>query len=386
MSNRKLFLDLLAGKPVEKLLFFPDITVWYQAHRVPQGAIQKFAPGALIPDADPIHKLSGNMPDKFKNYTFLDFYRKYGWGCPLHLYKWYDKEYNNISYNVVLSAGEKVTTLVTPLGELREINRLAADGSYATTEHYVKKIEDLDILKYAVEHTKIIQRYDIVKEQLKELGELGVGDIVIHRSPFGKLVHEYMGMETLVYAMADYPEKIEEFLKFQEVYDLRMAALAAEAPANIAIISDHSDENLIAPPYYRDYCLPYYKKACAILHGKGKKISSHLDGNFKGYFPYLQETGFDLLDGCTPYPMNNYRPEELAAAMGKNQYAYCGVPCTLFVQDLKEEVVLDNARSIIEALKGKLVLNIGDIMPANGDIELLLKVSNLVNEYNKVKY
>ncbi|MEI6845654.1 MAG: uroporphyrinogen decarboxylase family protein, partial [Candidatus Firestonebacteria bacterium] len=269
-------------------------------------------------------------------------------------------------------------------GELQEVSMMAADGSSATIEHYVKKIEDLEIMKYAVEHTKIIPRYDIIEKELRELGGLGVGDIVLQRSPFGKLVHEYLGMETLVYAMADYPEKIEEFLKFQEAYDLEMVKLAAAAPAEIVIISDHSDENLIAPPYYRDYCLPYYKKACALLHQKGKKISSHLDGNFKGYFPYLRETGFDLLDGCTPYPMNNYRPEELAAAMGDKQYAYCGVPCTLFVQDLEEEVILGNARSIINALKGKLILNIGDIMPANGKIDLLLKVGELVADLNSL--
>ena len=386
MTNRQLFLDLIYGKKVEKLLFFPDITVWYQAQRVEAGAEQKFAPGALIPDNDPIHALSGTMPDKFKNFTFLDFYRKFNWGCPIHLYRWTGKEYKNVSYKKATDGKKTITTLVTPLGELQEVSMMAADGSSAKIEHYVKKIEDLDIIKYAVVNTKIIPRYDIVERELKEIGELGVGDIVLQRSPFGKLVHELMGMETLVYAMADYPEKIDEFLKFQEVYDLEMVKLAANAPAKIVILSDHSDENLIAPPYYRKYCIPFYQKVCALLHAKGKKVSSHLDGNFKGYFPYLQETGFDLMDGCTPYPMNNYRPEELAAALGKDQYAYCGIPCTLFVQNLKEEVILDNARSIINALKGKLILNIGDIMPANGKIELLLKVSELVDEINKGKF
>ena len=384
MNNRELFLELLNGGKINKLLFFPDITVWYQAQRVASGAEQRFAPGALIPDNDPMHSLAGTMPAKFKGFTFLDFYRKFNWGCPLHFYHWYDKEYRDMSYTKKKDGGRTIKTLITPRGELQEVSMMAADGSSVTIEHYVKRIEDLEIMKYAVEHTKIIPRYDIIEKELRELGGLGVGDIVLQRSPFGKLVHEYLGMETLVYAMADYPEKIEEFLKFQEAYDLEMVKLAADAPAKIVIISDHSDENLIAPPYYRDYCLPYYKKACALLHQKGKKISSHLDGNFKGYFPYLRETGFDLLDGCTPYPMNNYRPEELAAAMGDKQYAYCGVPCTLFVQDLEEEVILNNARGIINALKGKLILNIGDIMPANGKIELLLKVSELVADLNSL--
>ncbi|OGF51129.1 MAG: hypothetical protein A2231_00680 [Candidatus Firestonebacteria bacterium RIFOXYA2_FULL_40_8] len=383
MTNRKLFLDLINGEKADKIPFFPDITVWYQAQRVKTGTKQKFGPGALIPDKDSIHSLPGTMPEKFKNFTFLDFYRKFNWGCPIHLYHWYDNEYKNVSYKTSREGEKVITTMITPLGELQQVNMLAADGSSAKIEHYVKKVEDLEIIKYAVANTKIITRYDIVEQELKEIGELGVGDLVISRSPFGKLVHEYMGMETLVYAMADYPEKVEEFMKFQETYDLEVVKLAAAAPVKLVIISDHSDENLIAPPYYKKYCIPYYQKVCAILHEKEKKVSSHLDGNFKGYFPYLQETGFDLMDGCTPYPMNNYKPAELMAALGKNQYTYCGVPCTLFVQDLKEEVVLDNARSIINSLKGKLILNIGDIMPANGKIDLLLKVSELVEEINK---
>lgn len=233
----------------------------------------------------------------------------------------------------------------------------------------------MDIIKFAVENTKITPRYDIIEEELNQLGELGVADLVIARSPFGKLVQEYMGMENVVYALTDTPEKILDFMKFQEVYDLEIIKLAANSPAKIVIISDHSDENLISPPYFRDYCVPFYKKACGILHEKGKIVSTHLDGNFKGHFPYLKDTGFDLLDGCTPYPMNNYTPEELATVLPKNTYAYCGVPCTLFVQNLQEEVVFENASRIVNALKGKLILNIGDILPANGNIELVMKIS-----------
>ena len=96
--------------------------------------------------------------------------------------------------------------------------------------------------------------------------------------------------------------------------DLELIRMAAEAPGPIVIISDHADENLISPAWYREYCIPYYNKACAILHAAGKKVSTHLDGNFKGYFPFITETGFDLLDGCTPAPMFNFEPEELAAA------------------------------------------------------------------------
>ena len=381
MTNRELFFKLLSGEKTEKIPFFPDITMWYQVHRVKEGAEQLYNPGELIPDDAPIHKLSGTMPEKYKNFTFLDFYRHFNWGCPLHIYRWRKSEYKNISHSSRKEDNKTIETLNTPLGSLREVSMMAADGSSAVVEHYAKTIEDLDIIKYSVENTKYSAKNEFITDTLKQLGELGVADVTINRSPFGKLVHNYMGMENVIYAMADHPDKILDFLKFQEEYDLKVIKLAAESPAKIVILSDHADENLIAPNYFRDFCVPFYQKANKILHAAGKIVSTHMDGNFKGDFPYLEDTALDLLDGCTPYPMNNYTPAELAAALPKNMYAYCGVPCALFIGEGGFGKVKENAESIIKALKGKVILNVGDIMPSNGNFDLLVELSDSLKEF-----
>jgi hypothetical protein len=88
----------------------------------------------------------------------------------------------------------------------------------------------------------------------------------------------------------------------------------------------------------------------------------------------LKETGFDLLDGCTPAPMTNYRPAQLAAALGEGQYAYCGVPSVLFTQGVGDEVILESAREIYGALQGRLVLNVGDVLPPNGDMRQVIRL------------
>jgi hypothetical protein len=161
-----------------------------------------------------------------------------------------------------------------------------------------------------------------------------------------------------------------------------MIRIAAAYPARLVILSDHADENLISPPQYRKYCIPYYQKACAILHAAGKHVSTHLDGNFKGFHRFIGDTHFDLLDGCTPAPMFNYEVEDLAKAVrtvrpGGGQLsglmnAYCGVPSTLFAQNLPTQEIISFGQRIVRAFDDRVILNVGDVLPSNGSIDQVI--------------
>jgi len=381
MTPREHFFSILEGKRPEPALFAPDITTWYAAHRLPFGEPQSFSPGGFIPDDHPVHERPGTMPEGFRDFTFLDFYREFGWGCPVHLYGWCGEEYvGSVERVTTVEGNRRITRFITPKGELERVSLLAADGSWAPHEHYVKSLDDLDIMRLVVESTRFVPHYERIEATLAALGGQGWGDVVIMRSPFGKLVHEDMGFDQVVYALADNPGVLLDFMELQEQKDLEYVELAAKAPARLVILSDHADENLIAPPQYERYCIPYYRKMNEILHAAGKFVSTHLDGNFKGFFPLLRETGFDLLDGCTPAPMFNYEVEELAAALPEGMYAYCGVPATLLCQGLPTEEIVAFGKRIADALRGRGVVNIGDILPPEGDIEQVIELGRHVQD------
>ena len=379
MTHREHFFSVLDNKKSVNMPFFPDITDWYTSHRTPAGEPRKYGPAEFIPDDNPFHNYPGTIPMKYRDFTLFDFYREFDWGFPVHIGNWYDEEYtghvekiNRVDNNI------RTITYHTSGGDLTHKEMLAADGTWAIREHFVKKLQDLDIICPIVESTRFTPRFDRVKAVMEEMGEHGLGDIVIWRSPFGKLVHEYMGFERVVYALADEPNIIHDFLKLQEKKDIKLINLAADSPERLVIISDHADENLIAPPYYETYCIPFYQKACDILHKAGKLVSTHLDGNFKGFFPIISKTGFDLLDGCTPAPMFNYEIEELAEALPKGMKAFCGVPSTLFCRNLPIEEIISYAERIINSFKGRGIINIGDILPPDGDIEQVIALGEYV--------
>lgn len=383
MTHRERFFEVLEGAKPKAMPFMPDISDWYVGIRTPAGQPRKWGCAQFIPDDVPFHKVPCKCPDHCRNLTVLGIYREFDWGYPVHIGNWYDTEYEDgVESKTVVEGNQRITTLKTPIGTLRSVAKMAQDSSWAPIEHFAKELRDLEIIKAAIEATRFVPRYERVRSIMDQMGGQGLGDLVIWRSPFGKLLQSYLGMENAIYALADDPKYVEDFMELQEAKDLELVALAAKAPERLIIISDHADEHLIAPPYYKQYCIPYYQKACKILHDGGKLVSTHLDGNFKSFFGMLADTGFDLLDGCTPAPVGNYELEELAEALPEGVYAYCGVPAPMFCENRDNDEIFAFADRIMKAFAGRGILNVGDILPPNGDIDQVIALGKYVAEKN----
>ncbi len=368
MNQVQRFFAVMRGEQPDQTPFFPDLSTWYQAARLGLGAEQPYFPGQFIPDGVPIHAGPGRLPGRLDSLGYAGLYREFGWGLPAHIYDWFDERLGGGIEKTVSTEGRHRTVVwKTRRGELRRTYKLDAEGTWSEYGHMATRPEDLDILRLLVEHTQFVPRPERVERFLSETEGFGICDLVVFRSPFGKLVHEYMGFENVVYALADGDKSIMDFMEFQEYYDLRFIELAASMPGQVVIISDHADENLISPPWYQSYCMPFYRKACDILHRAGKLVSTHLDGNIKGYLGFIAGTGFDILDGCTPAPMFNYEVEELAAAASDALRCWCGVPAGLFTIGHPHEAIADFGERIARAFGGRVIVNVGDILPPLGD-------------------
>lgn len=379
---RQRFFDRLAGKDPYPALFMPDISTWYQAHRidVEHGAEQKYFPGEVIPDADPMHKLPGTMPEKYRRLTHKGIHRALNVGLPVHNYHWLKTTYDGVGHRIVTEGFIRTEVWETPHGALTRRYRLAPDdGSWAIVEHPVTSVSQFPALVDIFE----AQRYGADMEQIRalaaEIGEDGYQDLPIERSPLGLLVHEFVGMEGFVYMLHDERSKVEGMMEYLAQKRCELAGVAAAAPARVIILSDHVDENLLAPPLFGKYAVPFYRRFTEILHSAGKIVTCHMDGNLKRLLPCLRETGLDYYDGTTPAPMNNYEVEDLAAELPRGMHAFHGVPSTLFVQGATTEEILAYARRIIDVLGDRAILNVGDILPINGDIDKVAAIAEMVN-------
>ena len=77
--------------------------------------------------------------------------------------------------------------------------------------------------------------------------------------------------------------------------------------------------------------------------------------------------------------MFNYHPEELAAALPEGMYAYCGVPSGFFADGSSTEKIIDFGEKIVKAGNGRFILNVGDILPTNGDIYKVIELGRHFN-------
>jgi len=375
VTHRQRFFAVLENRPADRVPFFPDITDWYKARRTPPGEPQRYATGQLIFDDDPFHQSQVDMPARFRDFTLLDFYRHFDWGCPIHAYEALSSHYDGATRSEV-EGGLEHRYYGTPHGTLHTTMGLAADGSRAFVRHPVQRGEDVPALEYWARATHHVGHPDAAQRILEALGEGGAMDISIGRTPFGLLIQELMGYETVAFTLADDPQIIHRLMECLEEGWWQRVDLACALPGRLAIISDHADEYLISPRWFRDYCLPYYREAARRLHAAGKFVSTHLDGHIRNLLPLLPDSGFDLLDGCTPAPMGNYEVEDLAALLGLQLKAYCGVPSTLFCTHTPTEEILAYGRRIT-ALAPNVILNVGDVLPPDGDIEQVVALGRM---------
>ncbi len=375
MNNRQRFFTVLEGGTPDRTPWFPDITTWYENTRKNFGEPEIFSPGSYIPDGIDFHKRASRLPGQMGKMTFVDFYREYDWGLPVHIYDWSKTVYTGGVEETAREEGKYVyRRLSTPIGELNRTFVRDQDGSLAPYDYWIKDIHDVEILKYVVGHTSYEVDFSGAEKFLRETDGFGVCDLVIWRSPFGKVIHEYFGFEEAVYALMDHEEVIMDLLKVQEEADLKLIEEAAKGPAKVVIVSDHADENLISPPYYQKYCVPFYKKVQSILNPRGIYLSTHLDGNIKGYLPFIAQAGVNLLDGCTPAPMFNYEVEELAEAIRGKISCYLGVPSSMVVEKAWTEQCVEFGKRISKAFDRRVIVNIGDIVPPDGNIEQVIAI------------
>lgn len=383
MTHRERFFSIAKLQSPDRLYFAPDITDWYLGNHRGPGEPLKYAPGVFIPDEDSIrHEHQEHLDPEFQDMSLLDIYKKYDWGIHCHIRDWYDVSYTDgVSAEEQVENGRKTETIRTPNGSLSRHYQLAADGSWASLDYWVKDESELPILYEIIRATRYTLRDDNIKRVLSQIGEQGQADIVVNRSPFGKFLHEYMGFENTVYFLEDNEDAYAEYEQIQTESDMALLKLAAQSSCNVVLICDHADATLFSPSMYRAYCVPFYKAARALLEKNGKFVSTHVDGNLSTLLPLLGDAGFHILDGCTPAPMFDYEPEQLAAALDGQLTAFVGVPSSLFCDGTSIEVLCDIADRIIRAFDGKVIINVGDILPANGDIRKLAAVGAYIQQH-----
>ena len=353
---------------VDKIVWQPRIEHWYD-----------------------VRKVKGTLPEKYKNKGILEIYDDlgtsvryyYGSTTDISSPKTYIKfEYvKGVKVEEIRKDYDIYVIFETPIGQLKGKKRL---GEWRTSWHYVehpvKSISDLKILEYVVKNTKARFDYEFYKEAKTKLGNRGIVQFYWERSPFQRLLLEYMGVENTIYALQDYSKRIKEYLKIAEEAEDQLYEVLEKCPVFSLNFGENIDARFNPPKIFNEYLVPYYKKRVEQLHKAGKFCFIHMDGALKPLLPYINDAGFDAVEGATPLPQGDVTLEELKEALG-DTILIDGIPMLLFLPQYSYEELEEFTKKVLNLFSPNLILGISDEISPPGDIEKVKFVSKIVEEF-----
>jgi len=218
-----------------------------------------------------VRKVKETLPEKYKNKEILEIYDdlgasvRYYYGSTMDISS--PKTYIRFEY----AKGAKVKEIrknynihmiyETPIGQLKGKKRLGEWGcSWHYVEHPVRSISDLKILECIVRNTIVRFDYEFYKEAENKIGDRSIIQFYWERSPFQRLLLEYMGVENTIYAFYDYSKKMKEYLKIAEEAEDQLYEVLEKCPASILNFGENIGDGFDSPRFFNEYLVPYYSK------------------------------------------------------------------------------------------------------------------------------
>jgi hypothetical protein len=216
--------------------------------------------------------------------------------------------------------GDTINVIHTPFGDLREVNRQAANGAASyRIEHYLKTPDDLPKLASVFEGERV--SLDVTKQQevglrAREVGEDGILISPMPGTPLGMLIRIYAGPETTTYLHADAPESLNDlFIAMERSYSEQLA-LASSTPIDAFLGMDDTSTNTESPSMFRDHCLEYTNRVSEIIHANESMYWHHSCGLIHDLLPIYRESRMDAVHAFTEPPTGDVQLDEGRSLLG----------------------------------------------------------------------
>lgn len=276
-----------------------------------------------------------------------------------------------------------ITEYRTPKGTIRQVQRLTERGTTLyNMEYYLKDLEDIEVYKHILQERSY--RWDRLRY---EWGKWRFGDIMplranLQRSPLMWLIVGTMGFQRTVTMLWRHPREMEELLQLLEAeFDKQIEAYRGKPVVELSL-GDNMHQDMCPPPYLKKYVIPFYRRVMSKIHAQGMYATAHWDGFVKQLLPLVNETRLDGLECVTPMPQGDVTIEEMKEGMA-GMFLRDGIPAILFCPWMSLKTLEDHVRKLLEMFYPRLILGASDMLPANGDIERIRFVNEIVKEFNE---
>ncbi len=219
------------------------------------------------------------------------------------------------------SGDESHTYITTPVGTLHSMAKRSSEGNtWFLIEHPLKTREDFLIQIWIERHTEV--QYDPagVLAHLNGEGQegLSVGMLTPRcKSAFQSLVEHHVGTEELAYALADFPEAVEELLAAMVRVDQKAVELAVQCPLEFYLTWEDSSTQNYSPTQYHQYIFPQISQWCQTLNVAGKHYLQHACGHVKDLLSDMMGQGNLGIESISPLPTGNVSIAQTRKVVGE---------------------------------------------------------------------
>ncbi len=377
MNERERFLTVLKGEMPDRLPWVARLELWYE-----------------------YHSLNGTLPEKYRGWSMWDIQRDIGMGI-LARSDYYKRRYVGLEVVTTDKGNERLVEYRTPVGTVSTRHIIGSDvalsstdakapGAYwYETEHMIKRVEDYPVVEYIFEHTVIDPNYeDIVNKEKALRGDGYPLPYGVDRVPIQDLLIQLIGYNNVYFEMADHLAQFEHLLRvITDYHKQQLWPVALGAPTDLVAVRANLTGLMTSPGIFRRYFAPYTQELAGLLHARGKKLATHMDGEPGQLLKVIADSGLDVIEAFTPAPMTGTTTGQARAAYGPNVIIWGGVPSAILVPDLHSEREFeDHMESVFrEIAPGRnFILGVGDNTMPQASLDRVRRVGELVRERGKL--
>jgi hypothetical protein len=284
--------------------------------------------------------------------------------------------------------GVTVTRLATPAGTLKlrhevlpEMVAMGVDPYLR--EHLIKDADGYRTAEHILERAEFVPAYEKLAAAEAQVGGNGYVVPLLHRIPFQQVLLEYLGEVPLCYALQDDRDRLERLLGLLDRQMLEIVHRLADLPAIYVEFPDNLHGGMTNPRLFARHCLPDYQRYAGVLHGQGKVVGSHTDGDVRPLLSLLRESGLDVCESISPFPLTSCTFDEVWSAWRGGPLIWGGIPSPILEEDRTDEASF--RRFISDLLQfvgpGPIILGVGDLVMGNNSIRRVKYIAEQVEAH-----
>jgi hypothetical protein len=253
--------------------------------------------------------------------------------------------------------------------------------SYGIRKYLLDSVEDFPVVRRLMDSIACTPRWERLRAWVDALGELAFPYVQLPYSGLGYLISRNFGIEKTVYAAADHPGEVSDLVESINACNLRVLDAIIDGPCEVLLVSDNYDAAVQTEELFTRYSRDYYREVARRVHGAGKWLAVHVDGEMRGALRRMAACGVDCIDAATPSPMFSLSAEAAREEAGDELILSGGIPATVFGGTGSEREFTRAVRGWLETRQrsARLILAAGDQVPPDAPRERIESLHRIVD-------